>query len=37
MGLGMGLMCVPSISIIAHYFRKRRALASGLVFSGERG
>ncbi|EIN09537.1 MFS general substrate transporter [Punctularia strigosozonata HHB-11173 SS5] len=34
MGLGMGLMCVPSISIIAHYFRKRRALASGLVFSG---
>ncbi|THU80147.1 MFS general substrate transporter [Dendrothele bispora CBS 962.96] len=34
MGLGMGLMAVPSISIISHYFHKRRALASGIVFSG---
>jgi len=34
MGLGMGLMAVPSISIISHYFQKRRALASGIVFSG---
>jgi len=35
MGLGMGLMAVPSISIISHYFHKRRALASGIVFSGQ--
>ncbi|KAJ3569824.1 hypothetical protein NP233_g4800 [Leucocoprinus birnbaumii] len=33
-GLGMGLMFIPSISVSAHYFRRRRSLAMGLVIVG---
>ena len=34
MGLGMGLMAIPSVSMIGHHFHKRRGMANGLVFSG---
>ncbi|EIW53756.1 MFS general substrate transporter [Trametes versicolor FP-101664 SS1] len=33
-GLGVGLLFLPSLSIVAHHFRRRRALATGLVVSG---
>ncbi|GAA94859.1 uncharacterized protein L969DRAFT_26521 [Mixia osmundae IAM 14324] len=33
-GLGLGLLFLPSVSVIAHWFRKRRALAIGVVVSG---
>lgn len=33
-GIGMGLIFIPSISISAHYFRRRRSLAMGLVIAG---
>ncbi|KAJ7844683.1 MFS general substrate transporter [Mycena leptocephala] len=33
-GLGSGAMYVPSIAVISHYFRKRRALAMAIVASG---
>lgn len=33
-GIGMGLMFVPAISVTAHYFRKKRSLAMGLVIAG---
>lgn len=34
MGLGAGLMFVPALSVQTHYWRKRRALAMGIVLSG---
>ncbi|EIN13004.1 MFS general substrate transporter [Punctularia strigosozonata HHB-11173 SS5] len=34
MGLGLGLVFTPSVSIPTHYFRRRRALASGIALSG---
>jgi MFS family permease len=34
MGLGMGLMFIPALSITSHYFRKRRSVAIGYVFAG---
>lgn len=33
-GIGAGMLYVPSIAILSHYFRKRRALAMTLVASG---
>lgn len=32
-GLGSGITYIPSISILSHYFRRRRALALGIVAS----
>ena len=34
MGIGMGMLFMPSLSIASHYFRRRRALAMGIVLSG---
>ncbi|TEB29656.1 MFS general substrate transporter, partial [Coprinellus micaceus] len=34
MGLGMGLMFLPALTITSHYFRRRRSLAMGAVVSG---
>ncbi|KAJ8586712.1 MFS general substrate transporter [Rhizopogon salebrosus TDB-379] len=34
MGIGMGLLFLPAISVTSHYFRKRRAAAMGVVLSG---
>ncbi|KAF8162173.1 major facilitator superfamily domain-containing protein [Mycena galopus ATCC 62051] len=34
MGLGAGIVYVPSVAIISHYFHKRRALAMSIVASG---
>ena len=34
MGFGLGLTFLPSLSIIGHHFRTRRALAVGIVISG---
>ena len=34
MGLGSGLLLVPALSIQAHHWRKRRALAMGIVLTG---
>jgi len=34
MGISMGLMFLPAISVPAHYFRARRSFAMGLVISG---
>ncbi|EGO00981.1 hypothetical protein SERLA73DRAFT_105481 [Serpula lacrymans var. lacrymans S7.3] len=34
MGIGQGLLYVPSLSIVAHHFKRRRALATGIVVSG---
>ena len=33
-GLGMGLLFLPSLSISSHYFRARRSIAMGVIFSG---
>ncbi|KAE9387169.1 MFS general substrate transporter [Gymnopus androsaceus JB14] len=33
-GLGAGMMYVPSMAVVSHYFRKRRALAMTIVASG---
>ncbi|KAI0759284.1 MFS general substrate transporter [Trametes elegans] len=33
-GLSVGLLFLPSLSIVAHHFRRKRALATGLVVSG---
>lgn len=33
-GLGAGILYVPSISVVSHYFQKRRALAMSIVASG---
>jgi MFS family permease len=34
MGLGMGLMFLPAVSIATHYFRAKRSLAMGVVVAG---
>ncbi|EPQ56604.1 MFS general substrate transporter [Gloeophyllum trabeum ATCC 11539] len=34
LGLGFGLLYVPAISCISHWFRRRRALANGVLASG---
>ncbi|KAF7375852.1 MFS general substrate transporter [Mycena sanguinolenta] len=34
LGLGAGMVYVPSIAVISHYFQKRRALAMAIVASG---
>ncbi|KAF5381427.1 hypothetical protein D9757_009053 [Collybiopsis confluens] len=34
MGIGMGMVFMPSISIASHYFRRKRALAMGIILSG---
>lgn len=34
MGLGMGLLTVPSLSIYSHYFQKKRGLANGILTAG---
>ncbi|GBE85712.1 Aspyridones efflux protein [Sparassis crispa] len=34
MGIGLGLTFLPSLSIVSHHFRRRRALAVGIVVSG---
>lgn len=34
MGLGLGMTFLPSLSIVSHHFRRRRALAIGIVSSG---
>ncbi|KAJ7578598.1 MFS general substrate transporter [Mycena floridula] len=33
-GIGIGLTLVPSIGVVAHYFRRKRGLAMGIVISG---
>lgn len=33
-GIGLGFLFLPSVSIIGHWFMKRRALAMGIVVSG---
>ncbi|KAJ7069913.1 MFS general substrate transporter [Mycena amicta] len=34
MGVGMGLLFVPAVSLPSHYFRAKRSLVMGLVFAG---
>ncbi|KAF8596146.1 MFS general substrate transporter [Ceratobasidium sp. AG-I] len=34
LGIGLGLLFLPAISVISHHFAKRRALAMGIVTSG---
>ncbi|QRV86674.1 major facilitator superfamily transporter [Ceratobasidium sp. AG-Ba] len=34
LGIGLGLLFLPSIGVISHHFRRRRALAMGIVTSG---
>ncbi|KAG2358400.1 major facilitator superfamily domain-containing protein [Suillus spraguei] len=34
MGIGMGLLFLPAISVTSHYFRRRRVAAMGVVLSG---
>ncbi|KAF8890382.1 MFS general substrate transporter [Infundibulicybe gibba] len=34
MGIGIGLTFVPTMSVTVHHFKRRRALASGVVLSG---
>ncbi|TFY54145.1 hypothetical protein EVJ58_g9032 [Rhodofomes roseus] len=34
MGLGLGLTFLPSLSVVGHHFRARRALAVGIAISG---
>lgn len=34
MGLGLGLTFLPSLSVVGHHFRARRALAVGVAISG---
>jgi len=34
MGIGLGLTFLPSISIVSHHFKTRRALATGIVVTG---
>jgi len=34
MGIGMGLMFLPAISVTSHYFRRRRTVAMGVVIAG---
>jgi predicted MFS family arabinose efflux permease len=34
MGLGMGLMFIPALTVSSHYFRIKRSLAMGIVIAG---
>jgi hypothetical protein len=34
MGIGQGLLFLPSLSVIAHHFRLRRSLATGIAVTG---
>ncbi|KAJ7672542.1 MFS general substrate transporter [Mycena polygramma] len=34
MGIGMGLLFVPAVSLPSHYFRSKRSLVMGMVFAG---
>ncbi|KAH0828906.1 MFS general substrate transporter [Lanmaoa asiatica] len=34
MGIAMGILFLPTLSIQAHYFKRRRALAMGIIMSG---
>jgi MFS family permease len=34
MGLGAGIVYIPSMAVLSHYFQKRRALAMSIVASG---
>jgi MFS family permease len=34
-GLGMGLIFLPALSVVSHYFRERRAVAMGFVIAGK--
>ncbi|CAA7270135.1 unnamed protein product [Cyclocybe aegerita] len=34
MGLGLGFTFVPTVSIVVHHFRRRKALATGVALSG---
>lgn len=34
MGLGGGLIYIPSLAVQSHRWRKRRSMAMGIVFSG---
>jgi len=34
MGIGMGLMMLPTLSVASHYFRVKRSLAMGIMVSG---
>jgi len=34
MGIGMGLMFLPALTITSHYFQKRRSIAMGCVIAG---
>ncbi|KAF9228997.1 MFS general substrate transporter [Gyrodon lividus] len=34
MGIGMGILFLPVLSIQAHYFKRRRGLAMGIIMSG---
>lgn len=34
MGLGLGLVFTPAISISSHHFKKKRAMAAGIALSG---
>ena len=35
MGLGGGLIYIPSLAVQSHRWRKRRSMAMGIVFSGK--
>ena len=34
MGIGMGIIFSPPLTLIGHYFKRRRALATGIALSG---
>lgn len=34
-GIGMGLIFLPSLSIASHYFRAKRSIAMGVVIAGK--
>lgn len=34
MGIGIGITFLPALSVLSHYWRRRRALATGIVVSG---
>jgi len=34
MGIGMGLMFLPALSVTSHYFQARRSVAMGVVLAG---
>ncbi|KAE9398860.1 MFS general substrate transporter [Gymnopus androsaceus JB14] len=34
LGIGMGMLLMPTLSVASHYFRRRRALAMGIIIAG---